>query len=300
MNLTHGSHKSVRIDQDETSQDGHASTPISLTVDSDEEETLCVDGSSEESAQDEENSGVGCESHVQWDDKTEPGEQPDAGHSGHKDASHTEADSPDEQPSSRASEQARANGLKEPPLTALSLLVQREDSLSLAHRRMSAHDSPRSRHSTGEVSKGDQRRSRFHFAPADLLNAETFHQVTGSIKALYHRSISLGTPQAKRSSFDERGRSGRSRHSPVHALRSSMKRATSEGLPAEAELLCPQGSGQLPDCPEAGQGGSDSPARHPNRSSLKTSLSRRNSLQLQACGLEVEPLHDRRISVHFE
>ncbi len=45
---------------------------LMVQVDSDEEETLCVDGSSEESAQDEENSGVGCESHVQWDDKTEP------------------------------------------------------------------------------------------------------------------------------------------------------------------------------------------------------------------------------------
>ena len=62
------------------------------------------------------------------------------------------------------------------------LLVQREDSLSLAHRRMSAHGSPRSRHSTGEISKGDHRRSRFHFAPADLLNADTFHQVTGGLQ----------------------------------------------------------------------------------------------------------------------
>ena len=59
------------------------------------------------------------------------------------------------------------------------MLAQREDSLSLAHRRMSAHDSPRSRHSTGDISKEDHRRSRFHFAAADLLNTDTFHQVTG-------------------------------------------------------------------------------------------------------------------------
>ncbi len=78
-----------------------------------------------------------------------------------------------------------------------------------------------------------------------------------------------------------------------------MKRGTSEGFPGEAELMCPKGSGDLSNCPEAGQGGRDwSPARHPNRSSLKTSLSRKNSLQ--ACGLEMEPLHSRRVSVHFE
>ena len=82
-------------------------------------------------------------------------------------------------------------------------------------------------------------------------------------------------------------------------LRSSLKRATSEGLPAEAEFMCPKGSGDLSDGPEAGLGARDgSPARHPSRSSLKTSLSRRNSFQ--ACGLEMEPLHNRRVSVHFE
>ena len=58
--------------------------------------------------------------------------------------------------------------------------VQREDSLSLAHRRISAHGHPHSRHSMEDIGKGDQRRSRFHFAPADLLPTEAFHQVTGA------------------------------------------------------------------------------------------------------------------------
>ena len=69
-------------------------------------------------------------------------------------------------------------------LEELAMDVQREDSLSLAHRRMSAHDSPHSRHSTGDISKGDHRRSRFHFAPADLLNTDAFHQVTGELQPL--------------------------------------------------------------------------------------------------------------------
>ena len=63
--------------------------------------------------------------------------------------------------------------------------VQREDSLSLAHRRMSARGSPRSRHSTGEVCKGEQRRSRYHFVPSDLLPTEAFHQVTGALQPLH-------------------------------------------------------------------------------------------------------------------
>ncbi len=57
--------------------------------------------------------------------------------------------------------------------------MQREDSLNLAHRRMSSQGSPRSRHSTGDISKGDRCRSRFHFVAADLLPTETFHHVTG-------------------------------------------------------------------------------------------------------------------------
>ena len=58
--------------------------------------------------------------------------------------------------------------------------MQREDSLSLAHRRMSAAGSPqRLRSSTGSLGKGDFRRSRFHFSAADLLPTETLHHVTG-------------------------------------------------------------------------------------------------------------------------
>lgn len=110
---------------------------------------------------------------------------------------------------------------------------------------------------------------------------------TGSIKAFYQRSMLLGTPQNPRSSSTERGSS--SRHSPVPVLRSSLKRATSEGLPTKAE----------PMCPEAGQAVREwSPARHPNRSSLKTTLSRKSSMQ--SCGLEMEPPISRRVSVHFE
>ena len=52
------------------------------------------------------------------------GEEPDAGLSGHKGDSHTGADPLNEQPSSRASGQAGAIGREEPPLTALSMLVQ--------------------------------------------------------------------------------------------------------------------------------------------------------------------------------
>ena len=112
----------------------------------------------------------------------------------------------------------------------------------------------------------------------------------GSIKAFYHRSMSLNFPQGSRSS---------SRHSPLHSLRSSLKRAASEGFSAEAEPMCPKGSAELPEGPEDGQAAAEwSLARQPHRSSLKTSLSRGNSLQ--ACGLEMEPTPSRRVSVRFE
>ena len=65
--------------------------------------------------------------------------------------------------------------------------MQREDSLSLAHRRMSAAGSPpHVRSSTGSLSKGEARRSRFHFSAADLLPTETLSHVTGMRAALHH------------------------------------------------------------------------------------------------------------------
>ena len=124
------------------------------------------------------------------------------------------------------------------------------------------------------------------------------HAHAGSIKAFYHRSMSLNFPQASRSSSGETGRSSSTRHSPLHSLRSSLKRATSEGFPAETEPMCPKGNAELPEGPEAGQAAGEwSFVRQPHRSSLKTSLSRRNSLQ--ACGSEMEPTPSRRISVRF-
>ena len=86
----------------------------------------------------------------------------------------------------------------------------------------------------------------------------------------------------------------------MHMLRFSLKRAASEGgLPEEATPMSLTGSAELPECPEAehplreGHSG-----KQTHRSSLKTALSRKSSVQ--ACGLEVEPLHGRRVSVHFE
>ena len=42
-----------------------------VQVDSDEEETLCIDGSCVESASDERDTGMGSGSHVQWGNSTE-------------------------------------------------------------------------------------------------------------------------------------------------------------------------------------------------------------------------------------
>lgn len=63
--------------------------------------------------------------------------------------------------------------------------AQREDSLSLAHRRMSGvggfpKAGPHSRHSTGELRVGDQLRSRYHFASEGLLPRGALQHVTGA------------------------------------------------------------------------------------------------------------------------
>ena len=191
--------------------------------------------------------------------------------------------------------------------------MQREDSLSLAHRRMSAAGSPiHARHSTRTLSKGDSRRSRFHFSAADLLPTETLSHVrgmhlarhdssvglhnalklrrskgfravrmtllaanheiaflaAGSIRALYHRSISLNLPNRHHRCSTDAARGALRHKSPAH--KSARKAALSEGTPGEAEPLRPQSSTELPDGPENGQGLS-SATRAPSRSSLKMS-----------------------------
>ena len=93
---------------------------------------------------------------------------------------------------------------------------------------------------------------------------------TGSIKALYHRSMSLNLPHRRRSSGSDRGRnsnspqrpslrsslkplnsdtSGSSSFSerPGHFTHPSLKPAYSEDASAEAQPLCPQNSSELPE-----------------------------------------------------
>lgn len=96
---------------------------------------------------------------------------------------------------------------------------------------------------------------------------ETRILAAGSIRALYHRSMSLNLPHRRRSSANAGASRGTLRHAgPAH--KSGRKAELSEGAPGEAEPLRPQSSTELLGGLESGQG-LGSTARAPSRSSLK-------------------------------